>query len=218
MEVGDGFLINIPLCLIGLWACYKISRVIKRNTSITYRCIRKYILHFKRLAISFWFLSWIKCRNEKYIYMGIYHDFNYFISYFLIHESKVKHPIIDVHLCQHSNFIVPIFATVGFGVASAIILSFHLFPTSIYAINSLANRICFIISPAWFSNIFANSRKIHGTFWAKITYENRFMCYVYSICWIKLYPSPLVTIYNGELITSIWGWREFSSLLILHQL
>ena len=64
-----------------------------------------------------------------------------------------------------------------------------------------------LLSAPWFSNIFANSRKIHGTFWAKITYENRFMCYVYSICWIKLYPSPLVTIYNGELITSIWGWR-----------
>ncbi|WP_419719468.1 MFS transporter [Bacillus toyonensis] len=40
---------------------------------------------------------------------------------FIMHESKVKNPIIDIHLFRHPNFIIPIFATIGFGVASAII-------------------------------------------------------------------------------------------------
>ena len=190
----------------------------RRNTSITYRCIRKYILHFKRLAISFGFshgssVGMKSISTWEYIMISII-----LLVTFIIHESKVKHPIIDVHLCQHSNFYRSYICNSRFwsGLSNYFIIP----PYFLQAFTQLTpwqTGFVFIISP-WFSNIFANSRKIHGTFWAKITYENRFMCYVYSICWIKLYPSPLVTIYNGELITSIWGGGEFSSLLILHQL
>ena len=109
----------MPNWIMGL--LQNLSSYKRRNTSITYRCIRKYILHFKRLAISFGFshgssVGMKSISTWEYIMISII-----LLVTFIIHESKVKHPIIDVHLCQHSNFIVPIFATVGFGVASAII-------------------------------------------------------------------------------------------------
>jgi EmrB/QacA subfamily drug resistance transporter len=116
------FWINIPLCLIGLWACYKVSRVIEEKKHSSPIDVLGNI-YFTLSALLFLFgLSHGSSIGMKgistwgYIMISII-----FLGIFIIHEYKVKHPIIDIHLFRHSNFIVPIFATVGFGVASAII-------------------------------------------------------------------------------------------------
>ena len=60
----------------------------RRNTSITYRCIRKYILHFKRLAISFGFshgssVGMKSISTWEYIMISII-----LLVTFIIHESS----------------------------------------------------------------------------------------------------------------------------------
>lgn len=116
------FFINIPLCLIGLWACYKVSRVIKEEIHPSPINVLGNI-YFTLSALLFLFgfshgssVGMKSISTWGYIMISII-----LLVTFIIHETKVKHPIIDVHLFKHSNFIVPIFATVGFGVASAII-------------------------------------------------------------------------------------------------
>ncbi len=91
-----------------------------------------------------------------------------------------------------------------------------IFSTSIYAINSLENRVCFIISSALFSNIFANSRKIQGTFGQKLQMKIGLCVMFITFVGLSFIQSPLVTVYNGEFIASIWG--GVSSQLIINQL
>ncbi|WP_242270505.1 MFS transporter [Bacillus cereus group sp. BfR-BA-01425] len=116
------FWINIPLCLIGLWACYKISRFIKEEKHPAPIDVLGNI-YFTLSALLFLF-SLSHGANKV---MGSIPTWGYIIAsiillvIFIFHESNTKHPIIDVHLFLKSTFIVPILATIGFGVASAII-------------------------------------------------------------------------------------------------
>lgn len=116
------FWINIPLCLIGLWACYKVSRFIKEEKyPVSIDLLGN--IYFTLSALLFLF-SLSHGTNEV---MRNVPTFGYIIvsiillGIFIFHESNVKHPIIDVHLFRHSIFTIPILATIGFGVASAII-------------------------------------------------------------------------------------------------
>ena len=116
------FWINIPLCLIGLWACYKISRFIKEEKHPAPIDVLGNI-YFTLSALLFLF-SLSHGANKV---MGSIPNWGYIIAsiillgIFIFHESNTKHPIIDVHLFLKPTFIVPILATIGFGVASAII-------------------------------------------------------------------------------------------------
>ncbi|MGA5716789.1 MFS transporter [Bacillus bombysepticus] len=116
------FWINIPLCLIGLWACSKVSRIIKEEKHPSPIDVLGNI-YFTLSALLFLFgLSHGSSVGMKSISTWGYIMFSTILfGIFIMHESKVKHPIIDIHLFRRPNFIIPIFATIGFGVASAII-------------------------------------------------------------------------------------------------
>ena len=86
------------------------------------------------------------------------------LGIFIFHESNTKHPIIDVHLFLKSTFIVPILATIGFGVASAIILSSLHILQNFTSLTPLQTGFVFTISPTWPSNFLKNSWKFMGRF------------------------------------------------------
>ncbi|MFB7121849.1 hypothetical protein ACFU39_25020 [Bacillus tropicus] len=114
-------MINIPFCLIGLWACYKIVQTIqeeKHSASIDllgniYFTLSALLLLFglsNGSKIGMLSIPTLSCIIVSFALLGL----------FILREKKTEHPIVNVSLFHSPAFMLPILATIGFGIASHI--------------------------------------------------------------------------------------------------
>jgi EmrB/QacA subfamily drug resistance transporter len=116
------FWINIPFCLVGLWACYRLSKAIHEQT---YRHPIDMLGNVCFTMSSLLFLWGISMASKEGLTsistIGSVILSIILIGLFAFQETKVDYPIVHANLFRNSTFLVPIFATTGFGFASAVV-------------------------------------------------------------------------------------------------
>lgn len=115
------FWINVPICLVGLWGCYRLGRTVGgTETESGGLDIVGNILFIAGIASLIVGLSRIRSGNGGSMALAIPVAGIVLLLFFVVWERRVDDPIVDLGLFRSPAFSVPLLGTAAFGAAAAI--------------------------------------------------------------------------------------------------
>jgi MFS family permease len=112
------FWINIPICAMGLWGCYKIIRVTKEQVSrVPLNIVSNVLLGIATLSLLYGLTA-----DSSPVFPRILPFFFFTLSLigYIVRDTRVMNPIVPFSLFRSGAFVVPILSALVLGVATAI--------------------------------------------------------------------------------------------------